>query len=261
MDPREANLIGEEITEQEILREIQSLPGEDDLPYDDGEPMETAYHRDQMNILIESLRYHWQDQRRYYVGGNMFLYYDPYLRGKFRGPDFFLVLDVENRARKSWVVWQEGMRFPDLIIELLSESTREIDLGEKKQLYERVFKTSEYYVYDPMSQEFRGYRLVDMHYQGLEPDEERKIYCKVTGLYLIVKDEWLRWMTPGGMILPTPFEAAMQEKLRAEAAQRQAEQERQRAEQERQRAEQEKQRAEQAERLLQEYRRRYGDLQ
>jgi hypothetical protein len=37
------------------------------------------------------------------------------------------------RERKSWVVWQEGMRFPDVITELLSDTTREVDKGEKKR--------------------------------------------------------------------------------------------------------------------------------
>jgi hypothetical protein len=159
------------------------------------------------------------------------------------------------------------MRFPDLIIELLSPSTRKIDLEDKKELYERVFKTTEYFVYDLDSQELAGFRLVGPHYQPLQPDDEQKIYCEVTGLYLIVRDAWLRWMTPDGVILPTPREAAMEIKLQAAAAEQQAEQERQRAEQERQRAEQERQRAEQerqraeqAEQLLAEYRRRFGDL-
>jgi hypothetical protein len=145
------------------------------------------------------------------------------------------------------------MRFPDLIIELLSDTTRKIDLEDKKELYERVFRTAEYFVYDPISRELAGYRLRDVHYEPLQPDQENKIYSEVTGLYLIVKDEWLRWMTPDGLILLTPFEAAMEIKLQADAAE-------QRAEQERQRAEQERQRAEQAEKLLEEYRRRFGDL-
>jgi Uma2 family endonuclease len=264
-----------------MLAEIQSLPTEDDLPCDDGVPMDTYRHRVQMNVLIDSLEFHWKDQRKYYVGGNMFLYYDPHELHRFRGPDFFLVLNVEPRERKSWVVWQEGMRFPDLIIELLSPTTRKIDLEDKKELYEQVFRTAEYFVYDPESQEFAGYRLHDVHYEPLSPDPEHKIYSKVTELYLVVKDDWLRWMTADGVILPTPMEAAKeikrqaeaaeqraeqewqraeQERQRAEQERQRAEQERQRAEQERQRAEQERQRADQAEKLLEEYRRRFEDV-
>jgi Uma2 family endonuclease len=250
----------EPITEPDILASIEALPTEDDLPCDDGEPMETARHQDQMILLIQSLRSYWSTRTNYFVGGNMFLYYDPQNRAKFRGPDFFLVLDVNNRERKSWVVWQEGMRFPDVIIELLSDTTREIDKGEKKALYERVFHTTEYYLYDPFSQEFIAYHLQRGRYETIEPDARGRVYSPLTNLYLVVCDGWLRWMTPEGILLPTPTELAEQERQRAEQEHQRAEQEHQRAEQERLRAEQERLRAEQAEQLLEMYKQRFGNL-
>ena len=234
-------------TEAELLDSFRALPTEDDLPCDDGEPMETARHRDQMILLIESLKSYWSERTDYYVGGNMFIHYDPTNTRRSRGPDFFLVMDVENRERKSWVVWQEGMRFPDVIIELLSDSTRQVDKGEKKALYSRLFRTAEYYLYDPYSQEFIGYRLHGTEYQEVEPDAERKIYSATTGLSLGVWENWLRWYTEKGELVPTPQELA------AQALQQ--------AEQERQRAEQERERAERAEQLLEEYQRRFGQLE
>ncbi|GAK55446.1 hypothetical protein U27_02280 [Candidatus Vecturithrix granuli] len=231
--------------DDEVFYNNMTLPTEDDLPYDDGEPMETQRHRDQMNLLIDSLKAYWKDRRLYYISGNMFLHFDPLNKRKFRGPDVFLVLDVDPRERKSWVVWQEGMRFPDLIIELLSDATRAIDKGEKKTLYEQVFRTGEYYLYDPFSQEFKGYKLTGRHYTPVLPDQNYKIYSPITELFLIIHDERLRWMTKDGMILPSTEELFEQEKQRAEQEKQRAEQEKQRAEQEKQRAEQEKQRAEQ----------------
>jgi Uma2 family endonuclease len=250
----------EPITEPDILESIRALPTENDLPYDDGEPMETARHRDQMILLITSLKLHWADRSGYYVGGNMFVHYDPSNKRRSRGPDFFLVLDVEDRERKSWVVWQEGMRFPNLIIELLSDTTCEVDKGEKKELYEQLFRTPEYYLYDPFSQEFIGYYLYGGHYQEVQPDTEQRIFSAVTGLYLGVRDGWLRWLTADGVVVPTPSEWAEQERQRAEQAVQQAEQERQRAEQAIQQAEQAVQRATQAEQLLAAYQRRFGHL-
>ena len=137
-------------------------------------------------------------------------------------------------------MWQEGMRFPDVIIELFSDSTRAIDKGEKKQLYAHLFRTAEYYLYDPFSQEFLGYCLQAMDYQEIEPDTEGRIYSAVTDLSLGVKEGWLRWFTTAGTVIPTPQE---------------------RAEQERQRAEQERQRAERAEQLIEAYQRRFGRLE
>lgn len=281
MSVPESFSFSEPITEPDILESIRALPTEDDLPCDDGEPMETARHRDQMWTLIYSLQTHWADRTDYYASGNMFIHYDPQNKRRFRGPDFFLVLDVENRERKSWVVWHEGMRFPDLIIELLSDSTRAVDKGEKKALYERVFHTSEYYLYDPFSQEFTAYHLHGTRYQEITPDEQGRLYSPAAKLYLTVHEDWLRWLTPAGELIPTPQELADQERQRADQEQlraeqeqqraeqesqradqerQRAEQEQQRAEQERQRAEQEQQRADQAEHLLEAYRRRFGEI-
>jgi Uma2 family endonuclease len=230
----------EPITEPEVLEGIAALPTEEDLPCDDGEPMETPRHREQMWLLIHSLQMYWSQRTDYYVTGNMFLHYDLQNRKKFRGPDFFLVLDVEDRERKSWVVWQEGMRFPDVIIELLSDTTRGVDKGGKKILYERVFRTEEYYLYDPFSQEFIGYRLRGARYEERAPDAQERLYSPATGLFLAVRNERLRWLTPEGDVLPSPME---------------------RAEQERERAEQERERAERAEQLLESYVRRFGKLE
>jgi len=251
----------EPITEPEVLASIETLPTEDDLPCDDGEPMETPRHRDQMNLLIDSLKTHWSDRTGYFVGGNMFLHYDPENRRRTRGPDFFLVLNVEDRERRSWVVWREGMRFPDVIIELLSDSTRSEDEGPKKALYAELFRTPEYYLYDPYSQAFTGYQLRGSHYVEMERDGEGRMYSEVTGLYLGVRDAWLRWITLEGEVVASPSERAEQERQRAEQERQRAEQERQRAEQEHQRAEQEHQRAEQAEAMLEAYRRRFGSLE
>src|SRR4029077_3476230 len=158
------------------------------------------------------LKLHWADHSDYYVGGNMFVHYDPSNKRRSRGPDFFLVLDVEDRERKSWVVWQEGMRFPDVIIELLSDTTREVDKGEKKALYEQVFRTAEYYLYDPLSQEFTGYHLHGAHYEEAQRDAQGQIYSPVTGLSLAVRNDWLRWITREGVVLLSPMELWEQER-------------------------------------------------
>ena len=247
--------------EPEVLESMAALPTEEDLPCDDGEPMETARHREQMSLLIDSLKRHWSHRTDYYVGGNMFIHYDLRNRRRFRGPDFFLVLDVEDRERKSWVVWQEEMRFPDVIIELLSDSTRNVDKGEKKTLYERVFRTEEYYLYDPFSHELVGYHLHGTRYQESPLDTQGRIYSPATGLFLVVRNEQLRWLTPEGEVVPSPMELADQEQQRANQEQQRANQEQQRADQERQRAELAQQRAEQAEQLLEAYQRRFGKLE
>ncbi len=124
-----------------------------DLIFDDGEPLETYKHRMAMNVLIDSLMQGWANRNDFFTGGNMFMYYSSTqaLNRDFRGPDFFVVLNVEfNLSRKAWVVWEENGRYPDVIVELLSPSTAAIDKGIKKDLYEQTFHTSDYFIYNPL---------------------------------------------------------------------------------------------------------------
>ena len=218
-----------------------------DLIFDDGEPLETNRHRTAMNALIRSLQQGFADRNDFFTGGNMFVYYSSeQVRNKeFRGPDFFAVLDIDgSRPRQGWVVWQENGRYPDVIVELMSPSTAHIDTGLKKNLYERVFRTPDYFVYDPFNpSSLQGWHLdANQRYQPLEPNKRGWLWCETLGLWLgtwsgTIEREpavWLRFYDRDGNLVPLPEEAAVQQ---AEQARQQAEQERQQAERERQRAE------------------------
>jgi Uma2 family endonuclease len=241
--------------------EVPSPPT--DLIFDDGEPLESNRHRIAMNVLIHSTQQALLGQPNTFVGGNMFVYYsrNQAMNRDFRGPDFFAVLGVEERERKGWVVWEEDGRYPDVIVELLSPSTAAIDKGVKKDLYEQVFKTPDYFVFDPFDpNSLAGWRLdLAQGYQPLSPNEQGWLWCETLGLWLgtwegVINREpmtgscqWLRLYDVRGNLVLLPEEAAQQqaeqEKQRAEQEKQRAEQEKQRAEQEKQRAEQEKQRA------------------
>ena len=118
---------------------VKPPPRGEDLPYDDGVPMESELHVMQMTLLKESLELGWADRQDFYVGCNMFVYYSE-LQSKqndFRGPDVFVVTNTARKLRKSWVVWEEDGRTPDLVIELTSPSTEAVDRGKKKDIYGR----------------------------------------------------------------------------------------------------------------------------
>jgi Uma2 family endonuclease len=250
------------------------LPTEDDLPYSDGMPMESQRHVLQLQLLMQSLQLHWAERNDVFIGGNMFVYFSAeQVKDKdFRGPDFFVVLNVPRRERKSWVVWQEG-KGPDLVIELLSESTAAVDRGEKKQVCQDRLRVPEYFLYDPMRGELTGFVLSNRKYRPLEPDAGGHVYSAVLelslarweGVYEGVEASWLRFALADGSLLPTPQERAEQEHERAEQEHERAEQEHERAEQEHERAEREKAerdralaRAEEAERRLAELEARLG---
>jgi len=232
-----------------------------DLIFDDGEPLESNRHRIAMNVLIRSFKHGGTSRPDYFVGGNMFVYYSSrqVKNQDFRGPDFFVVLDVAPDAeRLGWVVWEEGGRYPDVIVELLSPSTEAINRGEKKDLYEQVFKTRNYFIFDPFAPDsLQGWHLnLEQGYQALTPNQNGWLWCETLNLWLgtwngTIEDDtttWLRFYDAEGNLVPLPEEAAQQnteqERQRTLQAEQRAEAERQRAEQERQRAEQAEQQAE-----------------
>ncbi len=240
-----------------------------DLPGCDGEPMENERERIQMNLGIDCIDTHWQDREDFYVGGNMFIYYsisqalavleelkEPERpKRAFRGPDMFVVLNTDGSYRRQkWVVWEEEGLYPDVIFEFLSPTTRKIDLGKKKNIYEQTFKTHEYFCFDylnPTSQDsLSGWRL-DGHgiYQPISPNHRGQLWSEKLELFVghwsgtILRDNtvWMRFYTPEGNLVPTLAEAAHQ---RAQQAAKRAEEQTRRADHEAKRAEQAYQRAE-----------------
>ncbi len=214
-----------------------------DLPDSDGEPMENDRERWQINLGIESLYQHWAERQDFFAGGNMFVYYSlsqaetimeeletpSQPKQAFRGPDMFIVLNVDGRYRRQkWVVWLEEGRYPNVIFEFLSPKTRRVDLEEKKKLYEQTFGTREYFCFDYLNPEaensLMGWRL-DAHgrYQPIQADERGWLWSEMLELWVgrwsgtLLRDEttWLRFYTPEGELVLTPAEA---ERQRAEAA-------------------------------------------
>ena len=147
----------------------------------------------------------------------------------FRGPDFFVALDVPTHSRKSWVVWQEG-KGPDVVIELLSETTAARDKGEKKDVYQNCLRVPEYVWFDPYTAEWAGFVLRDGRYEPIEVDAQGRLISQRLGLallrwegsYLGERARWLRWATLEGTLLPTPREVAEAETRHAAEAERRA---------------------------------------
>jgi len=182
-----------------------------DLPSDEP-PLESYQHLQQLLILLKCLDWWWRDRKDYFAAGNLTIYFnEDHIKSRdFRGPDFFVVLDTERKPRKSWVVWAEGGKYPDVIVEILSESTSTIDRGFNKQLYQSIFRTPDYFWFDPASLEFAGFHLVDGQYQPLEPTPQSWLWSQQLQLFLGIHQQQLRFFTPDGRLVPTPEEAATQ---------------------------------------------------
>ncbi len=212
-----------------VLAELESL----ELITDDGETLETIWHRKCINLLIEQIEYLYRDRDDDYVAGNTFIYFSPQqARNRdFRGPDFFYVgATTRQPTRECWVVWNENLRRPDVVIELTSPSTRDEDHGTKFRVYRDTLEVKNYFVYDPETRVLEGWQLEKRRYIPIRPDQSGRLICDELDLLLgkwdgeYVRDNvtWLRFFDRDGNVIPIPAEAEHQraeaERQRAEAA-------------------------------------------
>jgi len=222
------------------IRALAPLPFE--LVIDDGEPLDSPWHRDQMYLALELIPQAMAEQGRtdFWVGGNNFVYYSVEQarevaleeeqggrKRAFRGPDVFWVGGVDpTPKREAWVSWEEDGRLPDFILELLSPKTARNDRTVKKDLYARVFGTSEYFLYDPRSRTLEGFRLATPGaYRPLTPEARGRLWSEELGVFLglwhgvwMTNDaDWVRLFRPDGSMVPTREETERQRAERAEA--------------------------------------------
>ena len=152
------------------------MPDATQLESDEPE-MESSQHYMQLMLLVICLEWLWSNSNDYFIGANLTIYYSrQQLKNRdFRGPDFFLVKQTQKRPRKSWVVWEENGQYPNLIIELLSDSTAEVDRNLKKRLYQDNFRTPEYFWFDPETLEFMGFRLQNNQYEEIQLNNQGSV--------------------------------------------------------------------------------------
>lgn len=206
-------------------QEFEALMPDGEYLLSDEPEMESSLHYAQLALLVSCLEWRWRERDDFFIGANLTVYYS---RGQlrhreFRGPDLFLVKNTERRPRNSWVVWEEGGRYPDLIIELLSESTATIDRTSKKRLYQDHFRTPEYFWFHPETLELAGFRLDDGVYNQIPGDDRELRYSEQLGLYLGVHAGRLRYFDRQGAVIATPAEAAERESSKAQQEHRRAE--------------------------------------
>jgi hypothetical protein len=82
------------------------------------------------------------------------------------------------------VVWQEDGRYPDLVVEFISTSTRKKDVDRNVEFYAKVFRVPEYFWFDRRFGELAGYRLSGRDYVQIEPDAQGRLWSEALGAYL-----------------------------------------------------------------------------
>ncbi|MBW4634347.1 MAG: Uma2 family endonuclease [Iphinoe sp. HA4291-MV1] len=193
--------------------------------WSDEPSLESDLHREQIELLLACLKWWWRERTDFYASGNLTIYFSPehITTRDFRGPDFFVVLGVENRPRKSWILWAEQGKYPNVIIELLSDSTAKVDKEFKKQLYQDTFRTPEYFWFHPNTLEFKGFRLMGGKYQPIEATTSGWLWSQQLELFVGVHESKLRFFSPEGQLIPTPEERAIAAQQQTELAQQRVE--------------------------------------
>jgi len=96
---------------------------------------------------------------------------------------FWVFLSVSAKVGSSG---KKGGKTPDMVIELLSDSTRKIDKREKKQIYQDRLRVPEYFWYDPFDPEdWAGFALRDGVYEELKRDAQDRLISQRLGLAMV----------------------------------------------------------------------------
>jgi Uma2 family endonuclease len=184
-------------------------------PESDGEPMgETEVHAEETMYLIEALKERFRDVPDVYVWGDLFLYFEEGDPRSVVSPDVFVVKGVSKRKRRIYKFWEEGGRGPCLVVEVTSDSSRDEDLGRKKNLYERL-GVEEYVLYDPLGEyldpRIQGFRLAGRRYAKIRLEADGSLFSRTAGVTFRMEGDQIRLVeTASGRSLPRDEEVRLQ---------------------------------------------------
>jgi Uma2 family endonuclease len=102
-------------------------------------------------------------------------------------PDIFVVKGVPKGDRRTYKLWEEDDKGPQVVFEVSSRRTRKEDLGPKKGTYE-MLEVREYFLFDPLGEYLEpplvGYWLEEGGYRRVE-GERLWLYDLETGEELL----------------------------------------------------------------------------
>jgi Uma2 family endonuclease len=212
-------------------------------PESDGKPMADNTKQFRWIVVIQqNLDWLFGDRPDVFVAGDLLWY--P-IEGNNRivtAPDVMVAFGRPKGDRGSYKQWEEAQIPPQVIFEILSPSNTQTEMERKLLFYDR-HGVEEYYLYDPDTQDLRGWQRIEGYLDIIEPvanwtSPRLQIRFDCSG-------EALQLFHPDGSKFLSYAEIAEQ-----------AQQAQQRLEQAQQRAEQAQQRVEQAEMELERERQR-----
>ena len=172
----------------------------DDFLYSetDNKPMgESTFHFEAIAEIVKTLQLFFAARRDVFIAGDLMIYYEPFPLAKHIAPDVSVFFGIENRGRRTYRLWEEKL-FPQVVVEIASESTWQEDVGAKVKYYEQL-GAAEYYIFDPegiyLIQPLLAFRLIDGGMKGIEVENGR-IFSPLIGLELIEAGVNLRFFIP-----------------------------------------------------------------
>ncbi|MBW4522341.1 MAG: Uma2 family endonuclease [Scytolyngbya sp. HA4215-MV1] len=219
---------------------ILNTPSEVIYPDRDGEPMADNTEQFQWIVVIkENLELLFANDPNVFVAGDL-LWYPVEGNPKIRtAPDALVAFGRPKGRRGSYQQWREQGIAPQVVFEVLSPGNRKVEMDKKLLFYDR-YGVEEYYLYGPDTNDLSGWLRADDYLDAIESLADW--ISPRLGIRFDLSGEVLRIYSPDGKPFLTHVEIGQQ------------------LEQARQQAEQEKQRADEMEKLLQQYRDRFGSL-
>ena len=149
-------------------------------------------------------------------------------KARARRPDLLVAFGVNPEAYEAsngYIVSEQG-KPPDFVLEVASESTADVDVGEKREFYAGL-GIAEYWRFDHTpdgrwhGSRLAGDRLVDGEYVAIEieelPDRSLQGYSPALGIFLRWEQGELAFHDPATGQLIATFESERDARLRAEA--------------------------------------------
>ena len=240
-------------------RAAVAWPAEVEYPDSDGLPLaDNQVQARAIFAAIGALEHHYKPGREVGMASDLMLYYREGDPATYVAPDVMVSFGVRMLGLPNYKLWEVG-KPPEFVLEVSSQSSRELDRTKKVELYAGL-GVREYFVFDPGDPEdvldgkdgrLVGYRLWGRKYveSGESSERGRELESEELGLLLRPEDKLVRFRDPAtGKDLPLHQEETEgrleAEKRSAEAEKRSAEAEKRSAEAEERFAEAEERRAE-----------------
>ena len=241
------------------LSERETLPTMYDLPSEEESGLPDEYHLLQAQ-LCKNTFFPSVSPDKVFVATDLNLYYDHHHTQWYKRPDWFAVVGVDKlyqqrSLRLSYVIWQEKVA-PCIVIEFLSPSTRNEDLGRSKpkgiqptkwEVYEKILRIPYYIVFDGITNEIFPFHLTKNGYRPLKINHSKVWIATLkislgfwSGEYEGCQRQWLRWYDAEGNLIPTKEEKEQMAKELAQQEKALVQQERDRERMAKELAQQEK---------------------